>query len=177
MTDRTFRLAAGSITAAMFVALVVASNWLTARYGLVAGFVTAGTFTAGLVLAARDAAREVGGVWLAFACIAVGCALSVVMSTPQLAVASGAAFAISEVADTLVYEPLRRRGRIAALGWSNLAGSIIDSFAFLLIAGFPVWPAVAGQVAVKLTLSVIVAVPILWGMRAVLRNRVRPEGA
>jgi uncharacterized PurR-regulated membrane protein YhhQ (DUF165 family) len=142
------------LAAAAFVSLVVASNWLTAEYGLIGGFVTAGTFTAGLVLAARDAVRETAGIWASLACIAAGVAISAVMAGPVLALASGAAFALSEVADAAVYEPLRRRGKVRALAWSNAVGSVVDSFAFLMIAGFPLWPAVAGQVGVKWVMAV-----------------------
>lgn len=164
-------------SAVLFIGLVVASNVLTARYGLLFGVVAAGTFAAGLVLAARDAVRETAGVGWTFACVAAGAAVSVLMAGPVLAVASGAAFALSEVADTAVYEPLRRHGRARALAWSNLVGSVVDSFLFLSLAGFPLWPSVVGQVAVKW--AVAVALPLLaWGVaRAVLRHRVRPEGA
>ncbi|MFC7276254.1 VUT family protein [Paractinoplanes rhizophilus] len=164
-------------SAAAFVALVVASNWLTAEYGLIGGFVTAGTFTAGLVLAARDAVRETAGVWSALGCVAVGAGLSVFMSTPALALASGVAFAVSEAVDTLVYEPLRRQGRVRALAWSNLVGSVVDSLLFLTIAGFPLWPAIVGQVAVKWVMCVALPLLAIGGVRAVLRYRVRAEGA
>jgi uncharacterized PurR-regulated membrane protein YhhQ (DUF165 family) len=160
-----------------FIGLVVASNWLTARYGLIGGFVTAGTFTAGLVLAARDAVRETAGVWASLGCVAAGAAASIVMSSPALALASGIAFGLSEVADTLVYEPLRRRSRTRALAWSNLVGSVVDSLLFLTIAGFPVWPAVVGQVAVKWAVCVALPLLAIGGARAVLRYRLRPEGA
>lgn len=160
-----------------FVGLVVASNWLTAEYGLIGGFVTAGTFTAGLVLAARDAVRETAGVWVALGCVAVGAALSVWMSSPALALASGIAFGLSELADTTVYEPLRRHGRMRALAWSNLVGSVVDSLLFLAIAGFPIWPAVLGQVAVKWAMCVGLPLLAYGGVRAVLRHRVRPESA
>jgi uncharacterized PurR-regulated membrane protein YhhQ (DUF165 family) len=160
-----------------FVGLVIASNWLTAQYGLVGGFVTAGTFTAGLVLAARDAIREAAGIWAAVVCVAVGMTVSAVMASPALALASGAAFALSELADTAVYEPLRRRGRVRALTWSNLVGSVIDSVAFLAIAGFPIWPAIVGQVAVKWVMAVGLPLIAVGVARAVLRDRLRPKGA
>jgi uncharacterized PurR-regulated membrane protein YhhQ (DUF165 family) len=166
-----------AVSAVAFIGLVVASNWLTAEYGLIGGFVTAGTFTAGLVLAARDAVRETAGVWASLGCVAAGAALSVVMSSPALALASGIAFALSEIADTTVYEPLRSRGRMRALAWSNLVGSVVDSLLFLTIAGFPVWPAVLGQVAVKWAMCVGLPLLAYGGVRAVLRYRVRPEGA
>lgn len=157
--------------------LVASSNWLTQRYGLVFNVVTAGTFTAGLVLAARDAVRETLGLMGALACVAAGAVLSVFMASPALAVASGAAFAISEIADTLVYEPLRRRGRVVALAASNIVGSIVDSVAFLALAGFPLWPAVVGQVGVKWAVAVALPLAVVGGIRAVLRHRVRTQGA
>lgn len=173
----TIRFASAALAAVTFVGLVVASNWLTARYGLVGGLVTAGTFTAGLVLAARDAVRETAGVWASLACIAVGVAVSAVMAGPVLALASGAAFAISELVDTAIYEPLRRRSKTRALAWSNLAGSVVDSLAFLWLAGFAIWPSIGGQVAVKWTVCVALPLLVIGGARAVLRDRVRAEGA
>lgn len=166
-----------ALAAATFIGLVAASNWLTAKYGLIGGFVTAGTFTAGLVLAARDAVRETAGVWASLACIAAGVAVSAFMASPALALASGAAFAVSELADTAVYEPLRRRSRTRALAWSNLIGSVVDSIVFLTLAGFPLWPAILSQIAVKWAVCVALPLLAIGGARAVLRNRVRPEGA
>lgn len=177
-----------AVSAAAFIGLVVASNWLTARYGLVAGFVTAGTFTAGLVLAARDAVRETIGIAWVFACIAAGAAASAVMtyaagtfpggpSPLQLALASGVAFGLSEVADHFVYEPLRTSGRTRALAWSNAVGSVVDSAMFLFLAGFPVWPAIVGQVAVKWLLAVAMPVLVLGVGHALLRYSFRSEGA
>lgn len=163
--------------AVAFVGLVVASNWLTAEFGLVGGLVTAGTFTAGLVLAARDAVRETAGIWASLACVAAGVGISAVMAGPVLALASGAAFAASELADAAVYEPLRRRGRMRALTWSNAAGSVVDSVLFLVLAGFPLWPAVTGQVGVKWTMAVGLPLLAVGVARAVLRHRLRPEGA
>lgn len=164
-------------SAAVFVGLVIASNWLTARYGLIGGFVTAGTFTAGLVLAARDAVRETAGIWASLGCIAAGVAVSAVMAGPALALASGAAFAVSELADTAVYEPLRRQSRTRALAWSNLVGSVVDSVLFLALAGFPIWPAVLGQVAMKWAVCVILPLLVVGVWRAVLRDRLRAQGA
>jgi uncharacterized PurR-regulated membrane protein YhhQ (DUF165 family) len=164
-------------SAITFIALVVASNWLTSEFGLVGGFVTAGTFTAGLVLAARDAVRETAGVWASLACVAAGCAASVVMASPALALASGVAFALSELADTAVYEPLRRGGRVRALAWSNVVGAIVDSVLFLALAGFPVWPAVLGQVVVKWGVCVVIPLAVVGVARAVLCDRIRPESA
>jgi len=170
-------IAVAVTSSAAFVALVAASNWLTAEHGLIGGLVTAGTFTAGLVLAARDAVRETAGIWASLACIAAGVAISAVMAGPVLALASGAAFALSELVDTAIYEPLRRRSRTRALAWSNLIGSVVDSLVFLTLAGFPLWPTVAGQVTVKWVMAVGLPLLAVGVARAVFRDRVRPEGA
>jgi queuosine precursor transporter len=171
------RKALFACSAVAFVALVVLSNWLTAEYGMVAGFVTAGTFTAGLTLAARDIVRESAGIWASLACVAAGAGASVVMASPALALASGVAFTISELSDTAVYEPLRRRGRVQALAWSNVVGSVVDSVAFLALAGFPIWPAVVGQTVVKWFMCVVLPLAAVGVVRAVLRNRLGAESA
>jgi uncharacterized PurR-regulated membrane protein YhhQ (DUF165 family) len=163
------------IAAAVFAGLVVAANWLTNRYGMVFDLVTAGTFAAGLVLLVRDWLHEVGGRSWVFACIGLGAALSVLMSTPQFAIASGAAFVVSEVADFAVYEPLRRSALVGSMVLSNTVGAVVDSLLFLALAGFPLahwWTQSVVKVAVTLpfVLGVVVA-------RAVLRDRLRPEGA
>lgn len=184
----TNRKALGAVSGAAFISLVVASNWLTARYGLVGGVVAAGTFTAGLVLAARDAVRETAGTTWVFACITVGAALSALMtfaagtlpggpSPMRLAMASGVAFGLSEIADHYVYEPLRTNGKSRALAASNAVGSVVDSALFLALAGFPLWPALAGQIGVKWAVAVALPLLALGVGRAVFRHGFRPTGA
>ena len=162
---------------ATFVALVVASNLLTAHYGMVLEIATAGTVTAGLVLVARDAVRESAGLLWSFACVAIGVGVSFFMAGPALAIASAAAFALAECFDAFAYEPLRKSGRIRALAWSNVVGSVVDSVAFLLLAGFPLWPDLLGQTLTKWFFAVLLPLLILWGARAVLRHRIRPASA
>jgi uncharacterized PurR-regulated membrane protein YhhQ (DUF165 family) len=99
--------------AAALVGTVVLANVLSARYGLVpAGFgllVSAGTYAAGLALAIRDGLDRAGGLLWVLPTIAVGIVLSYFLATPQLAVASAAAFACSELADLGVFRALRSR--------------------------------------------------------------------
>lgn len=159
----------------LFVGLVVAANWMTAKFGMVAGVVTAGTFAAGLVLLVRDWLQEAGGRWWTLAAIATGAAASVWLASPALALASGVAFAVSELADYAVYTPLRKRSLAAAMSFSNTAGAVIDSLLFLSLAGFPIasW---ATQSAVKLAVTLPFIALVVIG-RALVRNRVRTEGA
>jgi uncharacterized PurR-regulated membrane protein YhhQ (DUF165 family) len=159
-----------------FVACVVAANVMTARLGLVLG-VTAGTFTAGLALLVRDWLDEVAGWRWILGAIAVGAGLSFAM-TPgyRLALASGLAFTLSELVDWSVYRPLRHRGWAPAAVASNIVGALVDSTLFLAVAGFPLWPGIPVQTAVKgaVTTAFVVLVVVA---RAVLRDRLRPEGA
>jgi uncharacterized PurR-regulated membrane protein YhhQ (DUF165 family) len=137
--------------------------------------VTAGTFAAGLVLLVRDWLQEAGGRLLVVACVVVGAAVSWWMSTPHLAAASGAAFAASELADFAIYTPLRKRSLAGSMLLSNSVGAVVDSLLFLAAAGFPLsaW-STQSAVKVAVTLPFVAAVVVA---RAVLRHRVRPEGA
>ncbi len=163
------------LAALLFAGLVVTANWMTARFGMVAGLVTAGTFAAGLVLLVRDWLQEAGGRWWVLGAIATGALISVWMASPMLAVASGTAFAVSELADFAVYTPLRERSKAAAMVASNSVGAVVDSLLFLWLAGFPIaqW-GTQSAVKVAVTLPFIAAVVI---GRAVSRHRLRTEGA
>lgn len=164
-----FMLVRGPWWGGAFLAVVVATNAVTVQLGVVSWLgvtVTAGTWLAGLSLVARDSVHDrLGPAWVA-GCILAGAALSALFS-PAMAVASAAAFLLSEGADFAVYAPLRRRGRTLAALASNLLGSLIDSAVFLALAGFPMgllWL----QVGVKAATSTA-AVLLLRGARAVLR--------
>lgn len=162
-----------------FLGCVIGANVLTSRFGLVpigAGMmVAAGTFTAGLALLARDAVQDYAGSWYVLACIVAGAGASWALTMPRLALASGVAFAVSELADMAVYTPLRRRGWARAAAASGVVGSVVDTVLFLSLAGFPVWAGLPGQVIVKVGVTVL-AVLMVVSARAVLRNRVRAEG-
>lgn len=164
-----------------YLTSIVASNWLTAHYGLVpVGFgllATAGTYMAGLAFVARDAVQDTAGRLAALGALAAGGALSWFLATPQLALASTVAFAISELADMAVYTPLRKRGYIRAATASNLVGAVVDTLVFLWLAGFGLAALiVAGQLVGKAWITVVV-VGLVVIARALLRNRVRAESA
>lgn len=137
-----------------FVGTVVLANVVTSNWGLVsAGFgllVPAGTYCAGLALGLRDALQERAGVRWALLAVAVGAGLSFELADYRIALASGVAFLLSEVADLAVYTPLRRKGWRRAVLASNAVGAVVDTLIFLWLAGFPLTTtAVGGQLLVK----------------------------
>jgi len=168
-----------AFTTGGFLAAAVAANLATDRFGLIpVGFgltATAGTFAAGLVLLLRDLVHDLAGRAAVYLCIAAGALLSAATAGTRLAVASGVAFAVSELADLLVYQPLRRRTWAGAVLASNTAGALVDTTLFLALAGYPIAAALPGQLWVK-TATTLTAVVSVVVARAVLRHRVRPEG-
>lgn len=143
-----------------FVACVVLANVTTSAVGLVtvAGLtVTAGTFFAGVTFVLRDNLQDQlrRPVPTVVALVALGAAVSYLLSDPFVALASGLAFLVSELADFAVYSPLRSRGYLRAAIASNVVGSIVDTVLFLWVAGFPVWEGTPDQVAVKLAVTTL----------------------
>jgi uncharacterized PurR-regulated membrane protein YhhQ (DUF165 family) len=168
------KLAAAAVVLAGYIGAVVLANVLTARYGLVPAWpgllTTAGTYAAGAALLLRDAAQETAGRRAVLGAIVVGGAISWALSSPALALASTAAFAVAELADLAVYTPLRRHGWARAVLASNVVGAVIDTQLFLTLAGFPlVAPVIAGQLVGKLmwaTLLPVVLVKAALSIRA-----------
>lgn len=155
-----------------FLGCIVAANWAIESFGLVpVGFglmAPAGVYFAGLTFTFRDLAHERLGRGWVFVAILVGAALSYFVS-PVFAVASGAAFLLSESADLLVYSPLRRRSWLGAVLASNTVGLVVDSALFLWLA-FGSLDFLAGQVVGKAWMTLL-AVVVLGGARAVSQRR------
>lgn len=93
--------------------------------------------------------------------IVAGAGLSYFLSEPFIALASGAAFLVSEITDLLVYTPLRKKGYLRAALASNVAGAFVDTIVFLWIAGFPIVDSLGGQMFGKLVMTGVVFVLVL----------------
>lgn len=150
-----------------YILSIVVANWMTASFGLVPiGFglmVTAGTFAAGAALLLRDGVQQSAGRRWALVAISVGAIVSVVTSTPAIAVASGIAFAVSELVDMGVFTRLRERSLALAVLVSSVVSAPVDTVLFLSIAGFGVtWQAVVGQFLVKTVIALVVAAVIAY---------------
>jgi uncharacterized PurR-regulated membrane protein YhhQ (DUF165 family) len=167
------------LLAAGFLGCIITANYVTTRYGMVpVGFglvATAGTYFAGASFVLRDSVQDTSGRRWVVALIAAGAVLSFLIAAPFIALASAVAFLLSETADFAIYQPLRRRGYIRAAIASNIAGTLVDTFAFLWIAGFPIQRAFAGQLVGKLTITAVVVLGVVV-VRAVSRQPLRPEG-
>lgn len=156
-----------------YVTAIVAANWLTNRYGLVAvspGLVTtAGTYAAGLALLLRDVVQDTLGWRWVLAGIATGAVLTAATS-PALALASATAFLLAELLDTAVYTPLRARGWARAALLSGVVGAVVDTFAFLFLAGFPVTAqTVGGQLVGKALWATALPVLVIVAVRQMRR--------
>lgn len=116
---------------------IVLANVMIVQYGLwPVGFgllAPAGVYMAGLSFSARDWLQESAGRAITLLAIALGAGISALLS-PQLAVASGLAFLLSETLDMTVYTWLRKRGLLTALVASNAVGLVADSVLFLAVA-------------------------------------------
>ncbi len=168
---------------ALYVAAIVGANYLTAHYGLISVLpgllVTAGTYSAGIALLARDVVQDTAGRLAVLGAIGVGGAISWFMASPALAVASVAAFLVSELADMAVYTPLRARGWGRAVLASNAVGAVIDTVVFLWLAGFGLTVAgVSGQIVGKVLWASVVPVLLVKGVRRALPDHaLRAQGA
>ena len=160
-------------TTLAFLGCILAANYVTSTLGMIpVGFglvATAGTYFAGVTFILRDYLQDKAGKAWTIAVIAAGAILSVAVSDPRIALASAAAFALSELADLLVYTPLRKRGYIRAAITSNVVGSFVDTVVFLSVAGFPVIAALPGQMVGKVLVTVAVVVAVV-AVRAARRK-------
>lgn len=150
-----------------YVAVIVAANWALQTFGVVPiGFglmAPAGVLFAGLAFTLRDLTQDQLGKAWALLAIGLGALLSLVVSDAQFAIASGAAFLVSELADFAVYTPIRRHHWLTAVALSNTVGLLIDSALFLLLA-FGSLDFLAGLVVAKLEVTVV-TVAVLAGWR------------
>lgn len=126
-------------------------------------YAPSGVLFAGLVFTLRDICHEkLGSLWTCIL-IVLGSFLSIILSTPELALASGISFLASEFLDMVIYTPLRKKRWISAVILSNTAGLILDTILFLSIA-FGSLDYTLGQIIGKLEMT-IVALPFLILMR------------
>jgi queuosine precursor transporter len=168
---RQVGLAAAAMTG--YLLSVVAVNIASVYWpALVVGglVVPAGTVFAGTSLTARDLVHDRLGARCVAVGIAAGAGLSAVLASPQIAVASAAAFTASEIVDALIYTRMRHRCRLGAVAASNAGGLVIDSVLFVPLA-FGSVTAVPGQVVGK-AVATLLTLAALRIANVILRREV-----
>jgi uncharacterized PurR-regulated membrane protein YhhQ (DUF165 family) len=169
----TWRAVRPIAAAVALIAAIVGANLALQRWGVVGVPIigvtaTAGVYFAGATFWIRDLLHEWGGRRWVYPTIVVGAGVSWWLSdaaqipggVTSIAVASGVAFLFSETADTLVYTPLRKRNRTAAVAFSQPVGAGVDTALFLWLA-FGDLSTFSGQFITK-TLLVVPVVVLMW---------------
>ena len=162
----------GTASAALFIATIYAANWTIAHFHTVGvGFglkAPAGVYFAGIALTLRDIVDRNLGRTPVVAAIVAGGVLTLFVST-HFALASAAAFLVSELIDLAIYEPLRRRGWLVAVAASNAGGLVVDSVLFLWLA-FGSLAFLPGQILAK-SWATVGAILLIAAMRATLKSQ------
>ena len=168
----------GWIAFAGFLACIPLANWMIGHIGtfcvpngpclvpVAPGLMApSGVLTVGAALVLRDVVQRCLGLRAGLLAIALGTLASALIAPASLVLASGVAFALSELADCAVYTPLQRRRLLLAVVASSMVGLVVDSIVFLTLA-FGSLEFLAGQIVGKLW-AVAIAVPLVRLLRRV----------
>jgi queuosine precursor transporter len=167
----------GLIFLALFALTIPAANWMIGHLGsaciaphgpcvvpVAPGLVApSGVMMVGVALVLRDLVQRRLGAGISAIAILVGTAASALLAPPNLVLASGVAFLLSEFADLAVYTPLARRQLVAAVIASSCVGLVVDSIVFLWLA-FGSLDFLLGQVVGKAWM-VLLSIPLVAWLR------------
>lgn len=158
------------VTVVLYIAAIVAAN-LTATAFVQVGFIqfAVGTLFFGAIFTLRDRIHSSGRGFV-YKVIGVALVVNVVVAlataTPlRIILASFVALALSEIADTEVYQALKRRSWLVRVFGSNAVSIPLDTVLFCLIAFAGVLPGdvllslIIGDIVVKALISTVLA---LW---------------
>ena len=157
-----------------FIGTIFGANYLLNHFGTVCPsdgpclipvwfgvYSPSGVLGAGLSFTFRDLVQRRMGIRYTFLCIVIGAVVSAFLS-PKLALASFAAFFLSELIDLSVYTPLQKRFYTAVI-CSNIVGVCADSCIFLYPA-FGSLDYLKGRIIGKLWMTAA-ALPLIWLFR------------
>ncbi len=159
----------------VYIGAIVGSNWMIAHVGtpipgahvLPVGFgleAPSGVYLAAVAFVARDYVQRLAGPKAGIAAIFIGALVSALVSTPQLAVASGVTFLLSESTDFMIFTPLQRWNLAASVLIAGLFAEVVDSVVFLTLAGIPLGVALEGQLVGKLWV-ILLGTALTWYLR------------
>jgi hypothetical protein len=127
-----------TILVTVYLAAIVAANWIVSVWGPAASILTAFVLI-GLIVTTRDRLHDAWGGHLKRnmgLLILGGSGISLLLGggVTRIALASGAAFLVSESVDAALYHFLRKRGWYERVNGSNAASSLVDSVLFPWLA-------------------------------------------
>jgi len=138
----------------VYLIAIVAANLSVAYWGATASIYNALILVA-LDLTARDGLHELWhkkNLWLKMlALIGTGSFISFLLNYDALliAVASFSAFALAGLSDTVVYALLGDKSKLVKMNGSNVVSGTVDTTAFVIIAGLPLW-VIPAQILAKI---------------------------
>lgn len=153
------------LPALAMAAIVLLSNLLV-QFPLSA-WLTWGAFAYPVTYFVTDVCNRVAGPSLARRVAWIGCATglacSALLAPPRIALASGAAFIVSQLLDVAVFNRLRQQSWWKAPLLGSAAASVVDTAIFfsLAFAGTAIswWHLAAGDLGVKLAMAVALLPP------------------
>jgi uncharacterized PurR-regulated membrane protein YhhQ (DUF165 family) len=163
------------VALAVYIGAIVGSNWMIAHIGtpipgahvLPVGFglsAPSGVYLAAVAFVARDYVQRLAGARAGLVAIVIGAIVSALVSTPQLAIASGVTFMLSESTDFAIFTPLQRWNLTASVLIAGLFAEFVDSIVFLSLAGIPLGVALEGQLVGKLWV-ILAGTAVTWYLR------------
>jgi queuosine precursor transporter len=135
-----------ALLAICYVGLVVLANWLASRFTitvpLTGGLIApAGVLCIGAVLVIRDWLQQLRGLAWGLALMLLAGAASYLAgiafgwtALQRIALASVAAFLLSETLEAAVFTPIRKRSLTVGVALSATIANAVDSYVFLAIA-------------------------------------------
>jgi uncharacterized PurR-regulated membrane protein YhhQ (DUF165 family) len=136
---------------------IVLANLLVIWFGIIKVgpiIFPAGAVIIGLTFTFRDLVQRRYGNWWVWAWMITATLITVTMNW-QIALASGAAFLVSEAVDWYLYSILKKPIKERII-WSNLFSTPLDSLIFVTMAFGWNWAAIWGQTLVKFVSSLII---------------------
>lgn len=153
----------GNLSFIGFLAAIPFANWWLTQNGMwdapALGPIPSAVWVVAFTFVLRDIVQITLGKKIAWIAIIIGTIFSLMIATPEFALASGVAFAVSETFDAGVFTPLANRGRfVLGVILSGVVGGAIDSLLFVRIAfgSFSGW----WQLAIAKAIVIVIATPV-----------------
>ncbi len=163
------------IALVIMCALVAASNYFVQPQFHINDWLTLGAVTYPVTFLVTDlmnrrfgpqAARRI--VYWGFAAALI---VSIYLSTPRIALASGTAFLLAHVLDIFVFHRLRQQAWWLAPLLAGVLASVIDTFVFFAVSfvgtGVPWFTLTLGDLLLKVSLSIMLLAPfraLMWNL-------------